>query len=320
MKIPAKSFYISLGTFTFIIIPAMTILSCSNNIPIKNITLTEDNFNEYSNYDAITKTLTIDHQISEISSNALQNHFSDITWITNLVLPNTITNISKNAFKPFQIKILNLSNQDNLKTIGDSAFYSSLLTSLVIPDSVTSIGSSAFYKSPITTLILGNSLKNIGNKSFRDSELTSITIPDSVTSIGDSAFFISQLTTLRLGKDLKTIGDSAFYCSRLTSLIVPDSMTSIGNSAFLSSWLTSLIVPDSMTSMGDLAFFSSPITELTFKGKVASAPKVSEDGRIFYCTSISAIQGSQSWKDWANKIPGNFKPKITFSNINIKII
>ena len=54
----------------------------------------------------------------------------------------------------------------SVTTIGESAFGSNALTSVVIPDSVTSIGEAAFY----------------------NNALTSVIIPDSVTSIGGSAF------------------------------------------------------------------------------------------------------------------------------------
>ena len=54
----------------------------------------------------------------------------------------------------------------SVTTIGESAFGSNALTSVVIPNSVTSIGSGAFY----------------------NNALTSVIIPDSVTSIGGSAF------------------------------------------------------------------------------------------------------------------------------------
>jgi hypothetical protein len=117
-------------------------------------------------------------------------------------------------------------------SIGSSAFFSNLLTSVTIPDSVTSIGSSAFGYNQLTSVTIGNSVTSIGSYAFRNNQLTSVTIGNSVTSIGDYAFGGNQLTSVTIPNSVITIGSDAFMYNQLTSVTIPDSVTSIGDYAF----------------------------------------------------------------------------------------
>ena len=87
--------------------------------------------------------------------------------IKDLVIPNSVTSISINAFN------------------GCSG-----LTSVTIPNSVTSIGNGAFREcSGLTSVTIPNSVTSISNNAFSGcSSLASITISNSVTSIGWAAF------------------------------------------------------------------------------------------------------------------------------------
>ncbi len=133
--------------------------------------------------------------------------------VTELVIPEDVTNISDYAFYNCT-SLISVTIPDSVTSIGNSAFSGcSRLTSITIPDSVTSIGNYAFF----------------GCKS-----ITSITIPDSVTSIGDRAFlWCSSLISVTIPDSVTSIGNAAFsWCSSLTSITIPDSVRRIGNSAF----------------------------------------------------------------------------------------
>ena len=135
------------------------------------------------------------------------------TEITNLIIPNSVTNI------------------------GDLAFYNcSGLTSVTIGNSVTSIGEYAFNGcKSLTSVTIPNSVTSIGSSAFYYcTGLTSITIPNSVTSIGSWAFYnCSGLTSVTIPNSVTSIGWYAFYkCTGLTSVTIPNSVTSIGACAF----------------------------------------------------------------------------------------
>ena len=135
------------------------------------------------------------------------------TEVTNLAIPNDITEIKQYAF---------------IDCIG--------LISVTIPNSVTSIGVSAFSGcTGLTEVTIPNSVTSIGSSAFSNcTGLTSVTIPNSVTSIRDFAFSgCTGLTSITIPNSVTTIGADAFSgCTGLTSVTIPNSVTSIGYGAF----------------------------------------------------------------------------------------
>ena len=172
--------------------------------------------------------------------------------LTNIVIPNSITNIGISAFRENYLTSVTIPN--SVTSIGDYAFGENQLTSITIPDSVTSIGPSAFCDNKLTSVTIPNSVTSIGDLAFRENQLTSITIPDSVTSIGTSAFYGNKLTSVTIPNSVTSIGSGAFYGNKLTSVTIPNSVTSIGTSAFENNQLTNVTIPNSVTSIGNSAF------------------------------------------------------------------
>ncbi|MBR1515176.1 MAG: leucine-rich repeat domain-containing protein [Paludibacteraceae bacterium] len=96
------------------------------------------------------------------------------------------------------------------------------LRNLVIPDNVKTIGDYAFYENNrLVSLKLGAGLTEIGKNAFCGcSSLTELTIPDNVTTINQYAFSgCYSLTTLTFGKGIQTLGTYAFgYGGNLTTI------------------------------------------------------------------------------------------------------
>ena len=164
-------------------------------------------------------------QVVAIGNDAFRN-----LGLTNIVIPNSITNIGISAFRENYLTSVTIPN--SVTSIGDSAFYDNKLTSVTIPNSVTSIGSSAFENNQLTSITIPDSVTSIGNWAFENNQLTSVTIPSSVTSIGDYAFKSNQLTSVTIPSSVTSIGDFTFSHNQLTSVTIPTSVTSIGSSAF----------------------------------------------------------------------------------------
>lgn len=96
--------------------------------------------------------------------------------ITNLVIPNSVTNINDFAFEDCD-GLMSVTIPNSVTSIGKASFNScSGLTSVSIPNSVTTIGNYAFSGcSYLTSVTLGNSITNIGEHSFDNcSRLTSL--------------------------------------------------------------------------------------------------------------------------------------------------
>ncbi|MGM9819877.1 MAG: leucine-rich repeat protein [Candidatus Onthomorpha sp.] len=187
----------------------------------------------------------------------------DISSLTSVTIPNSVTSIGEEAFYRCSSLITLNFNAVNCGDFPnewrDHPFRDCPISTINIGDSVQRIPANFSSRlSSLTAVTIGNSVTSIGENAFYEcSSLTSITIPNSVTSIGESAFYeCSSLTSVTIGNSLTSIDNYTFRgCSSLTSVTIPNSVTSIGEGAFYDcSSLTSLTIPNSVTSIGEEAF------------------------------------------------------------------
>ena len=141
------------------------------------------------------------------------NAFRNLTGLTSVTIPETITYIGEYAFA------------------GCTG-----LTSVTLPDSLRTYGKGIFQGcTGLTSVDLGNGIRSVPTSMFEGcASLTSITVPSQVLSVGARAF--AGCTSLKsvtiLGK-IQTIYDSAFAnCSVLESLSIPDTVTDVADNAF----------------------------------------------------------------------------------------
>lgn len=134
--------------------------------------------------------------------------------ITNLIIPNAVTNIKDFAF-------INCTS----------------LTSIEIPENVATIGTYVF--SHCTSLIsvkMANSVKSIGNYSFVGcTSLRDFKIPINVKEIADGLFQnCSALTDIEIPESVVSIGEYSFWgCAGLTSIALPSYVATIGDNTFI---------------------------------------------------------------------------------------
>lgn len=220
--------------------------------------------------------------------------------VTNIVLPDTITNIPDDAFYNCR-NITSITISNSVTSIGVEAFRDCIgLTSITIPNSITSIGERAFPGcTGLTSITIPNSGTSIGNSAFRGcSKLISITIPNSITSIGESAFYeCKSLRFITIPKSVTSIGCRAFNdCYNLMSITVLPEDIMIGNEVFkYTQWWNNQ--PDGFVYLGKIL--------LGYKGSrldVQSAVDVKEGttsiaANAFYgCTNMPAVNLPKSLK------------------------
>jgi len=155
------------------------------------------------------------------------NTFSNMPFLEEVTLPDSITEIRGQAFKNDK-KLTKVNIPSKLEYLGGGAFYNcTSITSIEFPDTVTYIGGEAFYNATsLQSVKLSNNITEIRGSTFENcSSLTSIAIPDSVTRIGGHAFYgnssLSEVTFTENSK-LTEIGSSAFrMCNRLYNITIP---------------------------------------------------------------------------------------------------
>lgn len=147
-----------------------------NDLRTENIIIIDDT------YKSKGKTYTITKMVDYC--------FSDFENLEEIILPNTLTEISKKAFSncPF-LKEVHMF--DNIKIIRSDAFMEcKSLEEIIIPEGVTIIESGAFLGcSNLKKVILPKTLTTIGANAFMGCKsLEEIIIPKNVYKIGDNAF------------------------------------------------------------------------------------------------------------------------------------
>ena len=234
-----------------------------------------------------------------------QNLYLNGELVTELVIPENVTQIKKSAFNGYS-KLTNVTISNSVKSIEEIAFYGcSGLRSVTIGNSVTNIEKNAFRDcSNLTSVAIGNSVTSIGSFAFYGcSGLTSVTIPNSVTSIGDYAFRgCSGLTSIEIPNSVTSIGEYAFYdCSNLANVKIGNNVTSIGYSAFsscnslkavyisdISAWCN-IKFSDSTSNplyyAGNLYLNNELVTELVIPNGVSTINKYA----LYKCKSITNI-------------------------------
>ena len=209
--------------------------------------------------------------------------------ITNLVIPNDITEIKQATF----VGCTNLASiiiPNSVTSIGRYAFYGCSNVELFeVPNSLAQIGAGAIPSSawcnklPEGVIYLGKVLYKYNGEMPND---TSIEVVDGTTSIYPSAFYNCKgLISISIPYTVNDIGDNAFYnCVNLKSISIPHSVTTIGNYAFRNcDGLTSGTIPSSVTSIGYNIFRNcSNLKEISIGCNTA-------DNVIYECYKLNRI-------------------------------
>ncbi len=174
--------------------------------------------------------------------------------LANVTFPNQITEIKSEAF--FQCGALrSISLPQNLATIGESAFYRTGLTELILPGSLRNVGKAAFFNCAdlenVEMEMLSGACTFEGDPTESESgvfgscfQLKHITLSEGVTNISNHMFDkCSMLESIRIPSTCKTIGDNAFnICTSLHSLVIPEGVEQLGMNVFENSGLSDIYV------------------------------------------------------------------------------
>lgn len=184
-------------------------------------------------------------------------------------------------------------NMGNITITG----YNGTRSSIEVPGkingkNVTAIGESAFFSSVISSIRLPSTLRTIEKNAFHScTSLQSISLPSGVTTIGADAFRgCSSLRTIALSDSLQRIDAQAFYkCTALSSLTLPSSVTYLGDWAFAyCTNLTDFAIPGGVKYVGKSLFYECKSLQ---RCSIETSTKITSlgDSMFFDCTSLTSF-------------------------------
>lgn len=244
--------------------------------------------------------------------------FADCSALKELILPNTVKELYKEAFArsglesmilPDSIEFIHdyhtFKDCKSLKTvtlpsgrknIGSYMFSGcSALESVVIPAGLEMIGDHCFMNcTSLKEITLGNKVTTIAAYAFENCDsISSIVIPDSVTSLGEGAFYdCDTLKDVTLGNGITSISKRLFEnCDIIESVTIPYWVTTIGADVFKNCVkFNSITIPRATTSAQESAFsYPSALTIYGVAGTYAET-FASEIGATFVNKEVKATE------------------------------
>ncbi|MDE6201187.1 MAG: leucine-rich repeat protein [Clostridiales bacterium] len=254
--------------------------------------------------DNANRVFTVPDSVRTIGSGAF-------AWVDTLagINLNNVEYIESEAFFNIMFRdddgnigYVDFAGYNNVKYVGELAFYRSVIAALPISvDNTTYIGDRAFYMTTLyqysdrpgnATLTIPKNLQYLGDYAFAGGIVTSSTSSDqyvfslevttvtfaesSIKRVGRGAFaYNTSLTTVDFG-NLEAISDSMFEAcawttrtlfaqtqSGIKTIVIPDTIKTIGSRAFMDSYLlTSVTLPSGLTEIANNAFNGTGIVSI----------------------------------------------------------
>ena len=179
--------------------------------------------------------------------------FAQASLKGELVLPESLTSLEEGAFcgrsdQDAKITSVVFPSHSGLESIPKEAFAYQEIREIRIPEDVKTVGDYAFYANRSTVIELPSTLETIANYAFTDQQAADIEIPSSVKTIGSYAFSSAagqpMPTSLTLNEGLETISAAAFERSGVETVDLPSTVKFLDKDAFRLSSQTVLLLSD----------------------------------------------------------------------------
>lgn len=197
------------------------------------------------------------------------NAFSNV-MLENLILPNTLVSIGKNAFGTSNygkvvLPFIGSSPTDEMSNV-HYILNGSYVGELVVKGGL--LNKEAFINLVADKVdISALEVTKIPDNCFENCTAATIILPALYTSIGDSAFCHSKIQEITFPETLQSIGTNAFLGSELRNIVIPDSVTTLGSRAFANTkYLETAVIGKGIDEHDKLAnaFEESNIIQITF--------------------------------------------------------
>lgn len=254
-KISSKDFYFMRDSMAI-----LEAVNLKESVIIDNTTV--ETGNDVIPYKAFNNKKTLTYfSFPEKVSNIAPYAFCNTTISGALIIPDDVETIGESAFN--STKITSVVFPDGLKEIQDYAFYdcTSLTGSLLLPSELTRIGYVAFYGCSFNgTLHLPDKLLFIAPRAFLQSGSFAgdLVIPERITSIQSNTFSETKFSGSLILNNVQQLNDWSFYqCGFSGELIIPEGIIDIPTYCFCNCNFTSIIFPSTLKSIAESAFRSN---------------------------------------------------------------
>ncbi len=231
--------------------------------------LNADDWNTISQLKNIKAIDFTETDIPSIPANAFKNN----SWLSTVMLPETVT------------------------SIGDNAFVGTNFSRIHIPSSVETIGNYAWDGTPLRDITFdeNSKLKIIGQNAFRKTKIMEFIMPDSVTgytTVSGNAHDwgavsqCSNLKKLHLSDSLTEVPRYTAYMSpSLTEVNFPKNATILRSYAFQGTSLESVTIPKDISDFGEDIFRDCK----KLKKAVLNSHFTDMDHTFWNCTALDTI-------------------------------
>ena len=218
---------------------------------------------------------------------SLDDAYLQFEWEENHSGENLSITITNYIGKDTDVIIPQKIGNFTVTRIGNSAFMSKKLTSVIIPSSVNSIMQFAFMMNSLEEIVIPNNVTSINQSAFLMNNLCNLIIPDNVRYIGIGAFGRNnELTSVVIGKNVIYIEENAFRFCKIEEVFLPPNLKSVGSYAFAFGdefgndtwWYLQKIVIGNNVEIGENAFPDEFISLYNFNGKKSGTYIITNEG------------------------------------------
>ncbi len=218
------------------------------------------------NFDSYTNHITIPETLDGKKVLGLGDELFYQRGIFGVELPSTIKSIGDKAVASCLLS--NIVLPKSLTEIGDNAFAWNILSEVTFSEGVEEIGDNAFGRNKLKKVIFPSTLKKIGSNSFFGNQIEEIDIKEGVTEIGRHAFAENQLLKVKLPDSLEELGGYAFAFNKLTEINIPSKLEQLKHGVFLYNSLEKIIIPEGVIAIEGQAFSGNNLTSAIIPNSV----------------------------------------------------
>ena len=186
----------------------------------------------------------------------------DYSWDDSVIVPRVldgmnVVGIANNGFANKE-NVEHVELRDNIDTIGDSAFFTSGLKTIVLSSGLLSIENSAFANTPLQEIKIPSTTQDLGAGIFANcTSLRDVELPYGITEIPEACFVnCYSLEEFVIPASVTTINEDAFFCCiDLTDIVIPNGVSTIRARAFYyCESLEHFLLPDTVVFLGTQTF------------------------------------------------------------------